>query len=351
MVKAVRSEVRIPVRSDNSADPRASFIYLDGKIQEEPVVLIFDTGSSSTLLRSSLRKKAKSVRCAVCDLPAPGTSREATPVYRLPRFQIGDLDLAEEPVIYLPDASFDCIESISGMHIDGILGASLLWRGELDFRGPEKAFYIRPFEQSTIDSHPACVPLGYSHDVNSYLVRLEERKSPGEGKAWWGRLVVDTGSEPALQIEPTSVWGRELVDWSTVQGQASISSPQLPEPFLSKMYPLKRDLTLSSIQFPNGTTVHVRDTASSEQQFDIIQRGLAPQTPLLLASGSSPVNPPQGPPQPTKGQPVIVDGIVGVPVFWSCSRVILNHRKESAVFEPPTTLTLQNPPAQAPPSP
>lgn len=243
-------------------------------------LLLVDTGTSLTLLRESLRgdlnlsKRTRAVNEAVDGQP--------TDIFLTSSLRAGPFEFTNEAVAFLPDERIDALTKNSGNRIDGILGATLLNRGEIEIRGGENSLTIRPFDRSVLTKETPTVPLIFIPDSNTYAIHLS---AAGVGGC---RLLFDTGTNVGLVLDEHRPLARKVMEspqvglwnYESVHGAHEV-----------RVYNLAFDISGTDLIFPAGSAVCV----------DSRRKG-----PL--------------------------DGVVGAPAVWKTPIVILNRQREAASF-------------------
>lgn len=279
-----REEVALPLVEIPSGSTDSPFAGVRAKRGDRDLLLQIDTGSSVTVLRESLRRDLRLRPMGKAEAEGFGAESTEQDLHWTSSLALGDLALKAEPVTFLADSKFDQLPKVTPTRVDGILGASLLQRGEIEFDGPNRRLIIRPFEKSTLGSNRDSIPLVHYENLNGYVVPLET------GERSRVRFLLDTGSNAPLIFEEGHNLGSRIKatpsigksECSTFRGTYTLEAYRLPFP-----------LGLGGYRFQPGLTVYV------ESRID----------PSL-------------------------DGTIGAPAIWGCKRVVLNRSLERAVFEP-----------------
>jgi len=282
-VTTASREITAPIRPLPSGFSDVPYIGLELGIPGKNLLLLLDTGTSVTLLRESLRTDVDLRKVTEGQIePGDGDSGKQT-IYFTSSMDLDGFQLRNEPITFFSDERFEYLAQGSGTRIDGILGCSVLKRGEIEIDGPQKLLTIRPFEEGRITSLPSRVPLIFIPDSNSYAVPLE---SDSENQ---GRFLLDSGTNAALILARDSRLGKEArktpplssTECRTWHGTYSVEVHSLPTA-----------LALGKYLFKSESRVFVEERSDSR-----------------------------------------LKGSIGVPIFWNCSRVVLNHEEQLAAFE------------------
>jgi hypothetical protein len=280
----VKQETRLPLRRIPSGRSGVDFIGVEVQSRERPLLMLVDTGTSLSILRESVREEVRLKKLTQGETVEPFAQRDTATVYSTSSLFIGGEALGSEPVTFLPDERFDGLTHNDGSKIDGILGATLLARGEVEFDALEMAMRVRPFRDARIGKGPHTVPLLVIPDLNGFTVPLETE----DGSVF--RFILDTGTNADLILAEESDLGKKAKELGetgssncrTLRGENLVGSHPLPVP-----------LQIAGHRFERGATVFVQPSA--EPRFD---------------------------------------GSLGIPIFWASERVILNREQGLVSFEP-----------------
>jgi hypothetical protein len=281
----VQNEVRVPVHLIATRFKETPFAGIWVDTEARPLLLLLDTGAGTTVLRESHRNLLDLNEfgqvAAEGGVGRPATTNLA--FYTTSSLSLNGFPLQNETVAFMDDREFDEIGKNSGKTIDGLLGATLLQRGEIDLDVPARVLTLRSFDKNQVEQSQYSIPLVHFPDKNGYAIPLTNQ----EGKT--GRFLLDTGTNAVLVLNEKRPFGQAAVrsqsignlDFQTLHGEGSVS-----------FYGLPGALFMRGRVFAKGTPVAV-----------------APRDDRL-------------------------EGTVGIPLVWSSRRVILNHRKELAAFDP-----------------
>jgi hypothetical protein len=277
-------EVKIPLVEIASGPGMKPYLGVDAAAPGQSLLMQIDTGSSLTLLRESLKKKIKLKqvsRAEIVDLPA-GTNQHD--VFLTSSLSLGGLVLEDEPVCLVPDSHFDAFSQVAQKHLDGVLGASLFHRGEVEVQPASGTLYIRPFSQSILQKGPYAVQLLYVPDLNGFAVPME----PDKGRP--SRFLLDTGSNAEIIFDEESQLGRQIKATPSI-GNSRCRT--FRETYDVPSYRLPLNLSLAGLRYERGTIVHVAKRRDSR-----------------------------------------LEGSLGIPLLWSCDRAIFNQHLEQVAFLP-----------------
>ncbi|MCA9432520.1 MAG: retropepsin-like domain-containing protein [Candidatus Omnitrophica bacterium] len=280
-IELAREEVQIRLEKIPSGVKDAPYAGIRAQTRDGAILLLVDTGTSVTLLRESVRDKLKVSKLSRARLESEDSDSERR-LYTTSSISVGPLEFTNEAVTFLPDDQVDGLSRNAGRRVDGILGATLLRRGEIEFRGPENELVIRPFDRSKIKVDNSSLPLIFIPDSNTYAIPL--RTETGMGS----RLLLDTGTNVELVLDEHRPLARKVMEstqtgtwnYDSVHGSHEVRVFELPFGILGP-----------GISFPKGRKVCVDSRRD-------------------------------GP----------LDGVIGIPVFWRTSRILLNSKMEMASF-------------------
>ncbi|MCG3196244.1 MAG: hypothetical protein GHCLOJNM_00716 [bacterium] len=279
-----REEVALPLVEIPSGATESPYAGVRVTCGGNDLLFQIDTGSSVTVLRESLRRDLRLRPMGKAEAEGFGAESTEQDLHWTSSLALGDLALKAEPVTFLADSKFDQLPKVTPTRVDGILGASLLQRGEIEFDGPNRRLIIRPFEKSTVQDSQNWIQLAHYENVNGYVVPLET------GERSRVRFLLDTGSNVPLIFEEGQNLGARIKETHSI-GESECST--FRGTYTLKAYRLPLPLGLGGYRFQPGLTVYVEPR----------------EDPSL-------------------------DGSIGIPVIWSCKRVVLNRSLERAVFEP-----------------
>lgn len=283
-VRQVQNEVRLPIQPIPSGRSGIDFIGVEVQSQERPLLALLDTGTSLTILRESVRPEVR-IRKVTKGEGTDGFEEQLpTTIFSTSSLYVGGEALESEPVIFLPDEQFDSLTRAEGRKIDGILGATLLSRGEVEFDPRERTLTIRPFGAGRLEEGPHTVPLLKIPDLNGYTVPLETE----EGRR--ARFILDTGTNADLILAEESDLGKKA---KQVGASGSTQCRTLRGENLVGSHPLPLTLRIATQRFEKGIPVFVQPR-----------------------------------PEPR------FEGSLGIPVFWASERVILNQELGLILFQP-----------------
>lgn len=281
----VRREFQVPIVPIAAAGQPVPYLGLPIQAGNRELVFQWDTGSSVTLLRESLRKSLKLTRVGQAEVVNAPEGEEPQSIFATSDLRLGDFRLREEFVAFLPDQQFDTFSSRFTPRVDGILGASLLHRGEAEIRGPSETLVLRPFGSSPETTPPQqTVFLIHIPDINGFAVPVDVEGSRSR------RFLFDTGSNAEFIIDANTELGQKLRATPPV---AQIPCRTIWQTYPLELYRLPFAMILAGRKIEPGTQVLVEN-----------------RTDKRLA------------------------GSLGVPVVWSSERVILNRRLERATIVP-----------------
>lgn len=279
-------EVTVPM-VEIGTGPLGTVPYIGVKAEYggRPLLLQVDTGSSLTLLRESLRTglSARPVSHAEV-LGATGSLAEQS-LYRTSALSIGDLKLKNEIVAFLPDAQIDALgRKEYKEQLDGVLGASLLHRGEVEFNTIQKTLTVRPFDEAQAQNLPIRIAMVWISDLNGFAIPLEV------GSDRSVRFQLDTGTNAEIIFDSGGTYGQRI-EASTSIGTAECRT--FRGTYQVKAYWLPFPVTIAGRRSEPGTRVYVESRDDHRHA-----------------------------------------GSVGMPLIWANKRVILNAHQQTAAFEP-----------------
>jgi hypothetical protein len=280
----VDREMTVPLVEIPSGAGMASYMAVKVKGEKREYLLQVDTGSSLTLFRESVAKELHLKRVGRGEIVGLPDGDNHAEVCLTSSLSLGEFRLKEETAASMPDVRFAGFEKISGIRVDGILGASLLHRGEVEINGASRTLTLRPFSQSAIQNSQKTVELLPIHDLNGFAVPLDVNFDKP------GRFLLDTGSNAELIFDGAGRFGRKIKsthsigseECCTIRGSYPVPAYRLPFPMI-----------LGGRRFDPGSRVYVEDRQDHR-----------------------------------------LEGSIGTPIFWSSRKVILNVKQERASFEP-----------------
>ena len=280
----VRQEIQVPFKRIPSGRSGIDFVGVEVQSRERSLLLLVDTGTSMTLLRESVRLELRLEKTTQGESVEPFEESTRMTIYSTSSLFIGGEALESEAVAFFPDKRFDGLTHGDDRPIDGILGATLLARGEVEFDMVGGTLAVRPFDSSQVEGPSNTVPLLSIPDLNGFTVPLQT----GEGRIV--RFILDTGTNADLILAAESELGKRAIE----RGETGSSTCRtLRGENLVGSHPLPEQLIIAGHSFDAGLPVFVQPR-----------------------------------PEPR------FEGSLGIPVFWASSRVILNQVLGLAYFQP-----------------
>ncbi len=281
-----KKEVSIPlVEIGTGPLGKVPYIGVQAEYGDQPLLLQIDTGSSLTLLRESLRTSLSARQVSNAEvLGATGNMAEET-LYRTSSLSIGGFHLKNEIVAFLPDKQIDALGRREfKQKLDGVLGASLLHRGEVEINTEKKMLIVRPFEDAQAQSLSNKTAMVWVPDMNGFAIPLEV------GSDRSVRFLLDTGTNAEIIFDSEGVYG-ERIQASVPIGSAECGS--IRGTYQVKAYWLPFPVSVAGRRSEPGTRVYVESREDHRHA-----------------------------------------GSVGIPLIWAYKRVILNAQQQTAAFEP-----------------
>lgn len=244
------SEIIVPLVGITPGEKKQSpFIGFRVDCGNKELLLQLDTGSSVTLIRKSLQKELRAKAFARGEIvTASGASTEQT-IYTTSRLKLGDFVLRDEVVAFVPDAEIDALGRRSGAErLDGVLGASLLHRGEIELATEKSQLILRSFNAAQVHGIKTRVPLVWVSDNNGFVLPLEV------GSDRSVRFLLDTGSNSSLIFDSNGVYGKKIESTPSI-GTAECRS--LRGTYIIKAYRLPFPVNIGGHTFDTGSTVFV----------------------------------------------------------------------------------------------
>ncbi len=281
VMELASEEVQIRLERIPSGVKDAPYMGIRALTRTGSVLLLVDTGTSLSVLRESLKPELKVSRLSRQTVETEGEG-ETRDFYTTSSLRVGPLEFTNEAVSFLPDQEVDALTQNSGVQVDGLLGATLLKRGEIEFRGPEGEMVIRPFDRSKIKADDRSLALIFLSKSNTYAIPLQTESGQGS------RLLLDTGTNVELILDAPRPLARKVMESDPV---ASWNYRSIHGVHQAQIFELPFSLSGPGIIFPKGRRVCI-DT----------QR----ESPL--------------------------DGVIGVPIFWKTPKILLNTQAELVSF-------------------
>ncbi len=264
---------------------KAPYVGVKAEYAGHQLLLQVDTGSSLTLLRESLRTGLSARPVSHAEVQGATGSLAKQTVYRTSSLSLGDLRLKNEVVAFLPDTQIDALGRKEYKEkLDGVLGASLLHRGEVEFNTVQKTLTIRPFEDAQAQSLPVKIPMVWIPDLNGFAIPLEV------GSDRSVRFQLDTGTNAEIIFDSGGTYGERIeatipigtAECRTFRGTYQVKAYWLPFP-----------VSIAGRRCEPGTRVYVESRDDHRHA-----------------------------------------GSVGMPLVWANKRIILNAHQQTAAFEP-----------------
>jgi hypothetical protein len=281
----VGKEVSVPlVEIGTGPLGKVPYIGVKAEYGGQPLLLQVDTGSSLTLLRESLRSSLSARPVSNAEvLGATGSMAEQS-LFQTSALSLGDLHLKNEIVTFLPDTQIDALGRKEYKEkLDGVLGASLLHRGEVEFNTVQKTLTVRPFDQSQAQSLQVKIPMVWISDLNGFAIPLEV------GSDRSVRFILDTGTNADIIFDSGGVYG-ERIEATVPIGSAECRT--FRGSYQVKAYWLPFPVSIAGKRSDPGTRVYVESRDDHRHA-----------------------------------------GSVGIPLIWSNRRVVLNAHQQTAAFE------------------
>ncbi len=276
-----QEEVQIRLEKIPSGVKESPYAGIRVLTRNGSILLLVDTGTSTTLLRESIRPSLKLSKLSKTRIDG-SNGDETQSLYSTSSLRVGPLEFTNETVAFLPDDQMDRLTRKSGRGVDGILGATLLSRGEIEFRGPEGELVIRPFDRSKIKADDRSMPLIFIPKTNAYAIPL--RTETGQGS----RLLLDTGTNVELILDEQRPLARRVM---TTRPVGTRNYDSISGSHQVRLFTLPFSINGPGVTFPAGGIVCVD------------------------SQGNEPL-----------------DGIIGIPLFWRTPRILLNRQAELVTF-------------------
>lgn len=285
-MSGTKKEISVPLEEIGTGPlGKVPYIGVKAEYGDQPLLLQIDTGSSLTLLRESLRTGLSARQVSSAEVMGATGDLAKQTLYRTSSLSLGGLHLKNEIVAFLPDKQMDALGRQQFKEkIDGVLGASLLHRGEVEFDTLKKTLLLRPFDQAQAQSLPTRIPMVWVPDLNGFAIPLEV------GSDRSVRFLLDTGTNAEIIFDSEGVYGNRIqstvpigtAECRTIRGTYQVKAYWLPFP-----------VTIAGKRSEPGTRVYVESRDDHRHA-----------------------------------------GSVGIPLIWSNKRVILNAQQQTASFEP-----------------
>ncbi|MBW7939102.1 MAG: clan AA aspartic protease [Candidatus Omnitrophica bacterium] len=280
------SEISAPlVGISPGSTSQSPFIGVQVTCRSKEYLFQLDTGSSVTLIRQSLQKEIGATPLARAEIiTASGSTSEQT-LYTTSRLKIGEFVLRNEVVAFVQDEDIDALGRRGGAErLEGVLGASLLHRGEIELAIEQKRLFLRSFSAPQVHGIKTRVALVWVPDNNGFVLPLEV------GTDRSVRFLLDTGSNSNLIFDSNGIYGKKIESTPSI-GTAECRT--LRGTYTVKAYRLPFPVKIAGHTFDTGSTVFVEKRQDGRHA-----------------------------------------GSLGTPFLLSHRRVVLNAHDQTAAFEP-----------------
>jgi hypothetical protein len=301
-MEPVSNEVCVPwVELPSSSLGKDPFLAVNVQCGERMLLFQIDTGSSVTVLRESLRSLVDAHPVSRAEIMGPSGNPTEQTLYTTSSLNLGGMALKNEVLVVFPDQQLDALLGgpsiptasaeagrISADHtshqIDGVLGATLLQRGEVEFNQPLKTLIIRSFENSLMSTLRLRLPMVWDDALNGFGIPVEVGSERNR------RFILDTGTNAEIIFDSEGQYGK-LIQQTKPIGSAQAKT--IRGNYLLEIYRLPFPVTVGAQRYEPGAPVYVE------------KRSLHRHT-----------------------------GSVGIPLIWGHKRVVLNLQQQFLGVEP-----------------